>query len=310
MRASCCSRKPCPSAPRASSIYTATATRSPGCSPARSPLRSATTLPSAGPAPARSSRATSRMLGRTPAAKPAASCSSTPRPPPAATSRSSWSAPPAGGRSRHHLARPKDAHVITKRDGRGLGAAADLGEACQLGPACPQLVWRAIDRVPGGPELDGAAERGPAVPPDPDRWVRLLQRFGLEDEAAELRVLTSKRRRPAGPKLVHRLQIFIGHGAALRKGHAQRGALGGHPTRADPKNEAAATERVERRDHLGRNDRIPVRDDEDCRPESDSAGRPGKDSERHERVEYRLAEIDDVGVRHDNMVTNPDGGMT
>ena len=36
-----------------------------------------------------SSRATSRMLGRTPAAKPVASCSSTPRPSPAATSRSS-----------------------------------------------------------------------------------------------------------------------------------------------------------------------------------------------------------------------------
>ncbi len=33
----------------------------------------ATMLPSAGPAPARSSRATSRMLGRIPAAKPAAS---------------------------------------------------------------------------------------------------------------------------------------------------------------------------------------------------------------------------------------------
>ena len=38
-----------------------------------------------GPAPARSSRATSRMLGRTPPAKPAASCFCTPRPPPAAT---------------------------------------------------------------------------------------------------------------------------------------------------------------------------------------------------------------------------------
>src|SRR5439155_9067394 len=73
--------------------------------------------------------------------------------------------PSAVGRSRHTLARPKDAHVITKRDGRGLGAAADLGEACQLGSACPQLLWRAIDRVPGGPELDGAAERGLLCPP-------------------------------------------------------------------------------------------------------------------------------------------------
>jgi hypothetical protein len=43
----------------------------------------------AGPAPARSSRATSRTLGRARAAKPAASCFCTPRPPPAATSRSS-----------------------------------------------------------------------------------------------------------------------------------------------------------------------------------------------------------------------------
>jgi hypothetical protein len=49
--------------------------------------------------------------------------------------------PSTVGRSRHTLARPKDAHVITKRDGRGLGAVADLGEACQLGSACPQLLW-------------------------------------------------------------------------------------------------------------------------------------------------------------------------
>ena len=49
--------------------------------------------------------------------------------------------PPAVGRSRHTLARPKDAHVITKRDGRGLGAAPDLGEARQLGSACPHLLW-------------------------------------------------------------------------------------------------------------------------------------------------------------------------
>src|SRR5438874_12822751 len=158
-----------------------------------------------------------------------------------------------------------------------------------------------MDRVPGGPELDGAAERGPAVPPDPDRWVRFLQRFGLEDESAELRVLTSKRRLPTGPKLTHRLQIFIGHGAALRKGHAERDALRGHPARADPKNDAAATQRVERRDHLGRNDRIPVRDDDDCRPESDSARRPGYDSECHERVEYRLAELYDRGVRPEDL---------
>jgi hypothetical protein len=52
-------------------------------------FRIGTMSASAGPAPARSSPATSRMLGRTPAAKPAASCFCTPRPPPAATSRSS-----------------------------------------------------------------------------------------------------------------------------------------------------------------------------------------------------------------------------
>src|SRR5256886_3967671 len=128
--------------------------------------------------------------------------------------------PSTVGRSRHALARPKDARVITKRDGRGLGAAADLGEACQLRSARPQLLWRAIDRVPGDPELDGAAERGPAVPPDPDRWVWLLERLLLADESAELGVIIRIRGRPTGPKLTQRLQIFIGHGAALRQRHA------------------------------------------------------------------------------------------
>src|SRR2546427_2983793 len=46
------------------------------------------------------------------------------------------------------------------------------------------------------------------------------------------------------------LPIFVGHGAALREGHAEGGALGGDPAGADAEHDAPAGERVERSDHL------------------------------------------------------------
>src|SRR2546427_6836001 len=102
------------------------------------------------------------------------------------------------------------------------------------------------------------------------------------------------------------LPIFVGHGAALREGHAEGGALGGDPASADAEHDAPAGERVERSDHLGGDDRVAIRDDEHSGAEPDPAGRPGDDGERHEGGEDRLAEIDDVGVRHHDVIADPD----
>src|SRR3989454_8716880 len=215
-------------------------------------------------------------------------------------------APAMRGRWRA-LARPQHTQVVAQRERRGRRAAAGLAEPCDLGLAGPQLRRRAIDRMPGGSEPSGAAERGPAVAADPDRRVRLLQGLGLEHEPAEPRVLARERRRAAGPELLHRRQILVGHGAALREGHAEGGALGGDPAGADAEHDAPAGERVERGDHLGGDDRVAIRDDEHSGAEPDPAGRPGDDGERHEGVEDRLAEIDDIGERHHDVIADPDG---
>jgi hypothetical protein len=96
-------------------------------------------------------------------------------------------APGVGGR-RRTLTGPEDPDVVAERECRNRRAAARLAESRQLGAAGPQLLRRAIDRMPGRAELGGTAERGPAVAADPDRRVRLLQGFGLEGEAVEPRV--------------------------------------------------------------------------------------------------------------------------
>src|SRR2546427_6191207 len=77
-------------------------------------------------------------------------------------------APAMRGRWRA-LARLQHAQVVAQRERRGRCAAAGLAEPCDLGLAGPQLHRRAIDRMPGGSEPSGAAERGPAVAADPDR---------------------------------------------------------------------------------------------------------------------------------------------
>jgi hypothetical protein len=152
---------------------------------------------------------------------------------------------PAMRGGRHTLAGPKDADVVAEREGRGRPTAAHLAESRQLVPAGAQLGGRTIDRMPGGAELRRAAKCRPAVAADPDRRVRLLHGLGLERESAELRVLAGERRRARGPQLLHRLHVFIGHGAALGKRHAQHRALGGHPAGADAEHDPATAQRVQ-----------------------------------------------------------------
>src|SRR5207245_2152398 len=97
-------------------------------------------------------------------------------------------APAMRGRWRA-LAGPQHAQVVAQRERRGHRAAAGLAEPCDLGLAGPQLRRRAIDRMPGGSEPCGAAERGPAVAADPDRRVRLLQGRGVGNAPPRPRVL-------------------------------------------------------------------------------------------------------------------------
>src|SRR2546426_5607631 len=82
------------------------------------------------------------------------------------------------------LAGPQHAQVVAQRERRGRRASAGLAEPCDLGLAGLQLRRRAIDRMPGGSEPSGAAERGPAVAADPDRRGGRLRGGGGRDTTA------------------------------------------------------------------------------------------------------------------------------
>ena len=59
------------------------------------------------------------------------------------------------------------------------------------------------------------------LPPDPDRWVWLLDRLRLERDVGEVDVGTVVLRRVAGPQLDDRLEVFVRQATALVERDAQ-----------------------------------------------------------------------------------------
>jgi hypothetical protein len=202
-------------------------------------------------------------------------------------------------------ARPQHARIRAHGEDR-RGRAAALATALRdLVHAGAQLGRRAVDGVPGRADLGSAAQRRAAVAADPERWMGLLQGLGLEEQVVELRVAAPERRRPLRPQLDHRAQVLVGHRAALGEGHAEHPALGLDPAGAHAEDHAPAAQRVERRDHLGGDDRLAVRHDQHRRSELHAMGGAGQHAERHQRVEDRLAEVDDVGAGDDDVIAHP-----
>ena len=163
---------------------------------------------------------------------------------------------------------------------------------------------RGRDRAPRTPDQvrervadPGAADRDPTVgvlgdvreqlrsgrAADEDRWAARLHRLRPRPrrlDVDELAVVLGDVVAPERPHREHVLACSLAprpHVDAVARGFVLV------PPEADPEHEATARQHVERRDRLGRHDRVVLRDEADAGADDESLGRGG----RHRRVRRR-----------------------
>ena len=111
------------------------------------------------------------------------------------------------------------------------------------------------------PSPSRPARRRAAAPSPPTQiGERLLHRLGLEQHVAEGDELALIARRGLGPQRPERLDVLVRRRAALVvRRRAQRRHLLRHPAHAEAERDAPLRQAIGRRQHLGGEDRRPVR---------------------------------------------------
>ena len=87
------------------------------------------------------------------------------------------------------------------------------------------------------------------------------------------------------PARLHDPDRLVAPGAPSFVGDAEQLDLLLHPADARAENDAAGCQVIERREHLGGEQGVTMRQDEDGRAQTDALGRPGDEAERHQRLE-------------------------
>src|SRR5499426_488216 len=117
--------------------------------------------------------------------------------------------------------------------------------------------------MPAVSQTRRTANGGRRVPTDPDRRMRLAGWFGREANVRKAHVLASKTWLLARPQGTKNLNIFVADFAALvERVETERVKFLLHPAHANPQNDAATGERIERGDHFGGEEGVAVRQDE------------------------------------------------
>ena len=148
--------------------------------------------------------------------------------------------------------------------GRPLVAGPCVAEPVETAPHA-RLVER--EPVPASPLLHRAAERGGRVPAHHDGRPRPLHRLGMGLDVLEGHEAPAVGGPLLAPDRPHRGQVFVGHRAPRLERNAERPELGLEVSDAHAENQAAAGEDVERRELLGQDQRVALRDDDDARRE-------------------------------------------
>ena len=133
-------------------------------------------------------------------------------------------------------------------------------------------------------ETPSTTRREVRVPSDHDRNAGGLRRLGVADDAFEVEVVALEGGELFGPERAHDAQPLVAPPAAILEVLTQRADFFLIPTDPDPDCQTAVRILVERRELLRQNDRMPLRQDQHCRPKPNAFGHRCKIGQENERV--------------------------
>ncbi len=154
-----------------------------------------------------------------------------------------------------------------------------------------------------------ALQRGLRSAADEDRQRRALRRQGIEYEVLERMEATGERFGRAGPEVPPELDCLVQIRPTLMEsvGRAEVAELLLVPADADAGEDPAVGQRVERRELLGEDDRIPLGDDDHAGPEPQPRVARADPGERLDRVVVDPIVGRTCAVVDEHVVRRPDG---
>ncbi len=148
------------------------------------------------------------------------------------------------------------------------------------------------DGMPAVRQLSGPAQRNVRVAADPDRYAGLLRGLREHTDLRHSIVRAGPLHRFPCPAFPHEAEILVCDPAALGEGRGVQGfELLAEPTDARPEDDASPRHRIERGEHLGRHDRVAVRDDEHARADPDARCRARQEAHQRQRLHVPLAPV-------------------
>ena len=146
-----------------------------------------------------------------------------------------------------------------------------------------ELLERQTERIPAVAQLERAAERARAPPPEPDRY-SYLHPTRIDDEAVEAVVGPGIGRRATAEGRAQRAEpVLVAGTTARERGPEERELLLERPD-SNPQDEPSTRENVERPVALGDRERVVVREHEYVGHGLEPGGLPGEEAEGRERV--------------------------
>src|SRR4029077_10289251 len=143
------------------------------------------------------------------------------------------------------------------------------------------------DGMPTVAQFTGASQSLFAMAADPNRNAGLLHRLGQKNDVGKITVLAVEGRVLFSPELSEGLDIFICNPAPLvERRRFQVIELFFHPAYTQAHDYPALRKNIETREHLGRDDRIPIGRDHDASDEADALR--GSGEERHRRQGFQV----------------------
>src|SRR2546428_5729 len=168
-----------------------------------------------------------------------------------------------------------------------------------------ELRWGLRRGVPAIAERHHTPQGARAVPADPDRRMRLLDRLGGEADVVESIELAREAWVVGRPQLLEDAEDLVGLPPASVERRVEDRELLLPPSDAHTADEPPVGQRVDRRQHLRHHDRVAVAEDEDRRADTWPRGR-----DRSGRKDCDRLEVGRVGREGEASAGGPAGGRS